>query len=134
MFHSSPKSIRSYQKDVPFLMVGDPKKAFYKEFGVETSLGFISLKALGGRGAGMARGHFGLASYGGRSLGAARRLPDRVGLEIPFARHKWTIDNGFANSANLLKCNLGRKRDLRETHPLRQHPDDGARRHSQPQF
>ena len=41
MFHSSPKSIRSYQKDVPFLMVGDPKKAFYKEFGVETSLGFI---------------------------------------------------------------------------------------------
>ena len=47
VFHSSPKSIRSYQKDVPFLMVGDPKKAFYKDFGVETSLGFMSLKALG---------------------------------------------------------------------------------------
>jgi peroxiredoxin len=45
VFHSSPKSIRSYQKDVPFLMVGDPKKTIYKEFGVETSLGFISLKA-----------------------------------------------------------------------------------------
>src|SRR6516162_9440149 len=30
VFHSSPESIRSYQKDVPFLMVGDPKKSFYK--------------------------------------------------------------------------------------------------------
>src|SRR6185437_9895922 len=47
VFHSSPKSIRSYQKDVPFLMVGDPNKAFYRDFGVESSLGFISLKALG---------------------------------------------------------------------------------------
>lgn len=46
VFHSSPKSIRSYQQDVPFLMVGDPKKVHYKEFGVETSLGFMSLKAL----------------------------------------------------------------------------------------
>jgi len=33
VFHSSPKSIRSYQKDVPFLMVGDPKKAHYRNFG-----------------------------------------------------------------------------------------------------
>jgi peroxiredoxin len=45
VFYSSPKSIRSYQKDVPFLMVGDSNKAFYKNFGVETSLGFMSLKA-----------------------------------------------------------------------------------------
>src|SRR5579871_1569608 len=29
VFHSSPASIRSYQKDVPFLMIGDPKKALY---------------------------------------------------------------------------------------------------------
>jgi hypothetical protein len=28
-------------------MVGDPKKVFYKEFGVETSLGFARPKALG---------------------------------------------------------------------------------------
>src|SRR5262249_50790880 len=32
VFHSSVKSIRSYQKDVPFALVGDPKKALYKEF------------------------------------------------------------------------------------------------------
>lgn len=65
VFHSSPKSIRSYQKDVPFLMVGDPKKALYKEFGVETSLGFMSLKALGAGMRGMAHGHFGLRFSGG---------------------------------------------------------------------
>src|SRR5215472_7590836 len=33
LFHSSPESIRSYQKDVPFNMVGDPKKIFTKSSG-----------------------------------------------------------------------------------------------------
>src|SRR5204862_2098937 len=65
VFHSSPASIRSYQKDIPFLMVGDPKKVFYKEFGVETSFGFLSLKALGAAMRGMAHGHFGLRLSGG---------------------------------------------------------------------
>jgi peroxiredoxin len=69
VFHSSPKSIRSHQKDVPFLMVGDPKKAFYKAFGVESSLGFISLKALGAAMRGMAHGHFGLRFVSGGPLG-----------------------------------------------------------------
>src|SRR5215475_3652225 len=65
VFHSSAKSIRSYQKDVPFVLVGDPKKALYKDFGVETSLGFMSLKALGAGMRGMAHGHFGLRLAGG---------------------------------------------------------------------
>jgi peroxiredoxin len=65
VFHSSLKSIRSYQKEVPFLMVGDPQKVFYKEFGVETSLTFMSLKALGAGMRGMAHGHFGLRLSGG---------------------------------------------------------------------
>jgi peroxiredoxin len=65
VFHSSPESIRSYQKDVPFLMVGDPKKAIYQYFGIKTSLGFISLKALAAAMRGMAHGHFGLRFAGG---------------------------------------------------------------------
>ena len=65
VFHSSAKSIRSYQKDVPFVLVGDPKKALYKEFGVESSLGFISRKSLGAAMRGMAHGHFGLRLSGG---------------------------------------------------------------------
>jgi peroxiredoxin len=69
VLHSSPKSIRSYQQDVPFLMVGDPKKTFYKDFGVETSLSFISFKALGAAMRGMANGHFALRVVGGGPLG-----------------------------------------------------------------
>ena len=69
VFHSSPKSIRSYQKDVPFLMVGDPKKAFYKYFGVESSMSFISLNSLAAAFRGMAHGHFALRVVGGGPLG-----------------------------------------------------------------
>src|SRR5689334_4884999 len=69
VFHSSAKSIRSHQRNVPFVMVSDPRKVLYKEFGVETSLGFISLKALGAAIRGMAHGHFGLRFAGGGPLG-----------------------------------------------------------------
>jgi hypothetical protein len=65
VFHSSAKSIRSYQTDVPFSLVADTNKVLYKEFGVETSLGFMSLKALGACMRGMAHGHFGLRVSGG---------------------------------------------------------------------
>ena len=65
VFHSSAKLIGSYQKDVPFVLVGDPKKALYKEFGVKSSLGFISLKSLGAAMRGVAHGHFGLRLSGG---------------------------------------------------------------------
>jgi len=65
VFHSSPNSIRSYQKDVPFTLVGDPKKALYREFGVEASLAFLSPKSLGAAMRGVAHGHFGLRLAGG---------------------------------------------------------------------
>ncbi|TMD42811.1 MAG: hypothetical protein E6I88_03320 [Chloroflexi bacterium] len=47
------------------MLVGDPKKALYKEFGVEASLRFLSLKALGAAMRGVAHGHFGLRLSGG---------------------------------------------------------------------
>lgn len=65
VFHSAAKSIRSYQKDVPFALIGDPNKTLYKNFGVEASLGFLSFKALGAAMRGIARGHFGLRPAGG---------------------------------------------------------------------
>ena len=65
VFHSSPKSIRSYQKDLPFALVGDPKKALYKALGVEASLAFLSPKSLGAAMRGVAHGHFGLRLAGG---------------------------------------------------------------------
>ncbi len=65
VFHSSPKSIRSYQKDVPFALVGDPKKALYRQLGVEASLAFLSPKSLAAAMRGVAHGHFGLRLAGG---------------------------------------------------------------------
>jgi peroxiredoxin len=65
VFHSSAASIRSYQKDVPFVLIGDPTKALYKRFGVGTSLRFMSLKTLGAAVRGMMRGHFGVRPSGG---------------------------------------------------------------------
>jgi hypothetical protein len=50
-------------------MVGDPKKVLYKEFGVETSLGFISPRSLGAAMRGMAHGHFALRVFGGGPMG-----------------------------------------------------------------
>jgi peroxiredoxin len=69
VFHSSAKSIRSYQKDLPFKLVGDPNKVLYKEFGVETSVRFLDLKALAAVVRGIAHGHFGLRFAGGGPLG-----------------------------------------------------------------
>src|SRR2546427_10558825 len=64
VFHSSAKSIRSDQKDVPFVLVCDPKQALYKEFGVESSLGFISRKSLGAAMRRIAHVHLGLRLSG----------------------------------------------------------------------
>jgi len=47
------------------VLVGDPEKALYKDFGVESSLGFLSLKALGAAMSGVAHGYFGLRLSGG---------------------------------------------------------------------
>src|SRR5436305_12800907 len=65
VFHSSARSIRAYQKDLPFELVGDPKKALYKEFGVEASIGFLTPKSLGAAMRGVGHGHFGLRLGGG---------------------------------------------------------------------
>ena len=65
VFHSSAKSIRSYQKGLPFVLIGDPEKALYKYFGVTASLRFLSRKALGAAVRGVAHGHFGLRLSGG---------------------------------------------------------------------
>jgi peroxiredoxin len=102
VFHSSAKSIRSYQKDVPFLIVGDPKKAFYKDFGVETSLGFISLKALGAAMRGMAHGHLALRFAGGGPLGLPADFLIAPSGQIKAAKYgthaydQWSVDELIA--------------------------------------
>src|SRR5579864_4559226 len=103
VFHSSAKSIRSYQKDVPFLLVGDPKKALYKEFGVETSLRFLSsFRALGAWARGIAHGHFGLRSFSGGPLGLPGDFliaPSGQIKAVKYGTHaydQWSVDEIIA--------------------------------------
>jgi len=108
VFHSSAKSIRSYQKDLPFLLVGDPKKTLYKDFGVGISLGFMTLKALGAGMRGMAHGHLGLRPSGGPLGLPGDFLIDPSGQikAVKYGTHafdQWTVDEliGLAKRAAL---------------------------------
>ena len=103
VFHSSAKSIRSYQKDVPFVLVGDPNKALYKEFGVKTSLRFMSnIKALGAWTRGIAHGHFGLRSFSGGPLGLPGDFLIAPSGQIKAAKYgthaydQWSVDELIA--------------------------------------
>ena len=106
VFHSSAKSIRSYQEDVPFVLVADPSKVLYKEFGVEASLRFMSLKALRAGMRGMAHGHFGLRVSGG-PLGLPADFLIAPSGQIKAAKYgtdaydQWSVDEllGLARGA-----------------------------------
>ena len=101
VFHSSAQSIRSYQKDVPFVLVGDPKKALYKELGVNASLGFLSRKALGAAMRGVAHGHFGLRLSGGPAglPGDFLIAPSGRIIAVKYGTHaydQWSVDELIA--------------------------------------
>src|SRR5437667_4605610 len=102
VFHSSAKSIRSYQKDVPFVLVGDPKKALYKVFGVEASLRFLSRKALGAAMRGVAHGNFGLRFSGGGPMGLPGDFLIAPSGQIKAAKYgthaydQWSVDELIA--------------------------------------
>jgi len=108
VFHSSAKSIRSYQKDVPFALVGDPKKALYKELGVEASLGFLSRRSLSAAMRGVAHGHLGLRLGGGPFGLPADFLiaPSGRIKAVKYGNHaydQWSVDEliALANGAAL---------------------------------
>jgi peroxiredoxin len=119
VFHSSPKSIRSYQKDFyqPFLLVGDPKKVFYKEFGVETSLGFARPKALGAAMRGIVHGHFGLRLAGG-PLGLPADFmiaPSGRINAVKYGAHaydQWSVDELLTVAKGVAAQALGREHDI----------------------
>ena len=97
VFHSSAKSIRSYQKDLPFALVGDPKKSLYKEFSVDSSLRFLSPKALGAAMRGVAHGHFGFRLAGGPTglPGDFLIAPSGQLIAVKYGTHaydQWSVD------------------------------------------
>ena len=65
-FHSSNEDILRYDGEVPFDLVADPDKTYYKEFGVESSWRSFSLRGLWAGLRGMVRGKAGGKATGGR--------------------------------------------------------------------
>jgi peroxiredoxin len=104
VFHSSAGSIRSYQKDLPFALVGDPRKDLYRDFGVESSLRFMSLPALRAALRGIARGHWGLRPWGG-PLGLPGDFLIAPSGQIKAAKYgahaydQWSVDELLALAA-----------------------------------
>jgi peroxiredoxin len=113
VFHSSAKSIRSYQKDVPFVLIGDPNKELYEDFGVAASLGFLSLKALSAGMRGIAQGHFGLRQSGG-PLGLPGDFliaPSGQIKAVKYGTHaydQWSVDELIALAKRAASHNISR--------------------------
>jgi len=101
VFHSAAHSIRSYQKELPFVLIGDPSKELYRHFGVAASVRFLSRKALAAGMRGLARGHFGLRQAGG-PLGLPGDFliaPSGQIQAVKYGTHaydQWTVDELIA--------------------------------------
>ena len=97
-FHSTEEEMRPLQQDVPFDLVADAKKVYYKEFGVESSLAFfLNTKAMAAAVRGILRGHVPVKMTGGPLGLPADFLIEPTGRvrAVKYGRHafdQWTVD------------------------------------------
>jgi len=97
-FHSTLKEMQPLQQGVPFALVADPEKAYYKEFGVEASLASIlNGEAIAAAIRGMLRGSLSLKMTGGPLGIPADFLIDPNGQvrAAKYGRHgydQWSVD------------------------------------------
>lgn len=104
-FHSSSAELRTYESDLPFDLIADPAKMFFRQFGVETSAGALlhpAIIAAAIRGAGIvfrgeARRLWIPRAENGRLGLPADFLVDRSGRIIAAKRGKhaydqWSVD------------------------------------------
>jgi peroxiredoxin len=97
-FHSREEEMRPLQQGVPFDLVADAEKVYYKEFGVETSLAyFLNHKTLVAAVRGILRGNLTLRMTGG-PLGLPAEFliePDGQVRAAKYGRHaydQWSVD------------------------------------------
>ena len=64
-FHSTQIEVAAYHSELPFDAVGDVEKRYYRLFGVESSLSFLSPRALRAAIKSLIRGDVGLKATGG---------------------------------------------------------------------
>ena len=97
-FHSTEEEMKPLQRDVPFDLVADADKVYYKEFGVETSLAFfLNHKAIAASIRGILRGNLPLKMTGGPLGLPADFLIEPNGLVrgAKYGRHaydQWSVD------------------------------------------
>lgn len=97
-FHSREEEMRPLQEGVPFDLVADPEKGYYKEFGVESSLAFLlNRNAIAAAVRGILRGNLTLKMTGG-PLGLPADLliePNGRVRAAKYGRHaydQWSVD------------------------------------------
>jgi hypothetical protein len=109
-FHSTAEEMRPLQEDVPFDLVADAEKVYYKEFGVETSLAFaLNLKAMTAALRGMLNGHVPLKMTGGPLGLPADFLIEPSGrvLAAKYGRHaydQWSVNELLALARSAIKA------------------------------
>jgi len=98
IFHSREVEMQPLQQGVPFDLVADAEKLYYKEFGVESSLAFfLNREAIAAAIRGILRGKLSLKMTGG-PLGLAADLliePNGLVRAAKYGRHaydQWSVD------------------------------------------
>ncbi|QFZ16571.1 peroxiredoxin-like family protein [Saccharothrix syringae] len=119
VFHSSAEDLRPHVADLPFAVVGDPEKALYRDFGVESApRALLDPRAWGAIARGVAR-DLGPVLRGRRPL--PRPTGGRLGLPADFliapdgrivaekrgqhADDQWTVDELLAHAQALTSKN-----------------------------
>ena len=101
-FHSRAEEVRPLQERVPFDLVADAEKVYYKEFGVETSLAYIlKPKAITAAVRGIFDGNISLKMTGGPLGLPADFLIEPRGLVLAakYGQHaydQWSVDELLA--------------------------------------
>lgn len=102
-FHSTAETMRPYQGDLPFAVVPDPEKVFYRRFGVEQSLrSVLDPRSWGAMAAGMVKNPTNPLSGEGGHLGLPADVlvsPEGRVLAAHYGAHaddQWSVDELLA--------------------------------------
>lgn len=114
LFHSTPEELATYVEDMPFDLVADPDRVFYRRFGVETSLRSVAdprsmapvvKAALGSRSAARKlRLSAGMHSANGGHLGLPADIlidTDGTVIDAKYGKHaadQWSVDEILQHS------------------------------------
>jgi peroxiredoxin len=121
-FHSSQEDVAAFHHDLPFDVVGDREKHYYRQFGVESSWSFAGPAAIRAAFASMMRGKFGVKMTGG-PLGLPAEFlvgPDGRIRAAHYGKHaydQWPVETllDLASDSGPVVSNVAAANDRRAT-------------------